>query len=90
MKHNTICKHTAFICTETRLQGFLKDLLAHSHNPSETRLPPGYTAVAKELSHVSGHFLRLVTYNQKVFSQYYADIVKDVLTKQRQTEGTPV
>ena len=42
-------------------------------------LPPGFSAVSEELSHVCGQFLRLASHNRAVFGSYYTDIITKLL-----------
>lgn len=43
---------------------------------SPVRIPPGLSSMHKELSQITGQFLRLVSHNRAVFDSSYADIVK--------------
>lgn len=76
-----------FINSDSRITGFLKDLLS-SNTPSECRIPAGFSAVSDELSHVSGRFLRLASHNRSVYGQVYASIIKDVIQKHSVDEAS--
>ena len=43
--------------------------------------------MTKELSHVTGKFLRIVSHNRSVFGQIYANILKDLLPNSRTTSS---
>lgn len=43
-----------------------------------TQIPPGLSALEKELTSMTGQFLRLVTHNRAVFSEIYGDIVTEL------------
>ena len=64
-----------------RIIGFLRNVLVSSQ-PQSLQIPPGLSAVGKELSETCSAFMRLVTHNQKVFGSHYADIIKELLRKE--------
>lgn len=51
------------------------ELAISSATARPTKIPPGLSTLEKELTSITGCFLRLVTHNRAVFSEYYSDIV---------------
>lgn len=43
-----------------------------------TQIPPGLSVLEKELTSITGQFLRLVTHNRAVFGETYGDIVTEL------------
>lgn len=49
--------------------------VASSPPMSPIQIPPGLSALQKELTEIGGSFLQLVAHNQAVFREYYTDII---------------
>lgn len=58
---------------------FLKEILVCGGGSKQ--VPIGLSAFHKELTTLSGTFLRLVMHNKAVFNQYYLDIIAAELDK---------
>lgn len=63
-----------------RLLDFLRQIISSQHK-EPLKVPPGFSAVERELSQLSGRFLRLISYNRSVFGSFYTDIINTLLQK---------
>ncbi|NXN95740.1 T11L1 protein, partial [Rhinopomastus cyanomelas] len=73
---NTISK-----LIDSRIQTFLENYLASSHQKSLPALPGGLGPIQRELEEVAIKYIRLVNYNRMVFSPYYDAVLDKILTK---------
>lgn len=60
-----------------RVLDFIKVAIS-SGSVRPTQIPPGLSALEKELTSITGQFLRLVTHNRAVFGEMYGDIVAEL------------
>lgn len=60
-----------------RVLDFIKVAIS-SGSVRPTQIPPGLSALEKELTSITGQFLRLVTHNRAVFGETYGDIVAEL------------
>ncbi|KAL1487145.1 hypothetical protein MTO96_046641, partial [Rhipicephalus appendiculatus] len=60
-----------------RVLDFIKVAIS-SGSVRPTQIPPGLSALEKELTSITGQFLRLVTHNRAVFGELYGDIVAEL------------
>ncbi|XP_009954658.1 PREDICTED: T-complex protein 11-like protein 1 [Leptosomus discolor] len=74
---NTICK-----LIDARIQKFLENYLASSHQKSLPALPGGLGPIQRELEEIAVKYVRLVNYNKMVFSPYYDAVLGKILTKE--------
>ncbi|XP_065539298.1 T-complex protein 11-like protein 1 isoform X3 [Lathamus discolor] len=74
---NTICK-----LIDSRIQKFLENYLASSHQKSLPAVPGGLGPIQKELEEIAVKYVRLVNYNKMVFSPYYDAVLDKILTKE--------
>ena len=70
--------HAVLFTAGSRVRTFLRDVLSSSRPEVDARVPTGFSSVTKELSHVTGQFMRLVSHNRSVFGGYYAAIIKEL------------
>lgn len=63
-----------------RLREFLLQIIT-SPTAAPQQVPTGLSSLQKELAAVAGQFLRIVSHNRAVFSQYYLDIIDGALTQ---------
>lgn len=68
------------IIPERRFKEFISAVIS-SNNAVPQQCPLGLSAFKDELAAITGSFLQLVTYNRKVFSTFYDDILKHLLNK---------
>ncbi|XP_066999721.1 T-complex protein 11-like protein 1 isoform X2 [Anabrus simplex] len=61
-----------------RICEFLKQTIT-SPTAAPVQIPPGLSSLQEELTYITGQFLRLVSHNRAVFSQYYVDIVAEAM-----------
>ncbi|NXY85270.1 T11L1 protein, partial [Alcedo cyanopectus] len=73
---NTICK-----LIDSRIQKFLENSLASSHQKSVPAVPGGLGPIQRELEEIAVKYVRLVNYNKMVFSPYYDAILGKILRK---------
>ncbi|KGL74219.1 T-complex protein 11-like 1, partial [Tinamus guttatus] len=71
------------ICSliDSRIQKFLGNYLASSHQKSLPALPGGLGPIQRELEEIAVKYVRLVNYNKMVFSPYYDAVLDKILTK---------
>lgn len=82
---NTICK-----LIDSRIQKFLENYLASSHQKVVPTVPGGLGPIQRELEEIAVKFVRLVNYNKIVFSPYYDAVLGKILTKEEpQLVGKP-
>uniref|UniRef100_A0A8D0KY19 T-complex 11 like 1 n=1 Tax=Strix occidentalis caurina TaxID=311401 RepID=A0A8D0KY19_STROC len=74
---NTICK-----LIDSRIQKFLENYLASSHQKSLPAIPGGLGPIQRELEEIAVKYVRLVNYNKMVFSPYYDAVLGKILTKE--------
>uniref|UniRef100_A0A8C3CZ10 T-complex 11 like 1 n=1 Tax=Cairina moschata TaxID=8855 RepID=A0A8C3CZ10_CAIMO len=74
---NTICK-----LIDSRIQKFLENYLASSHQKSLPAIPGGLGPIQRELEEIAVKYVRLVNYNKMVFSPYYDAVLAKILTKE--------
>lgn len=67
------------IISEKRFKEFIVAVIS-SNNAVPQQCPLGLSAFKDELAAVTGSFLHLITYNRKVFSVFYDEILKNLLT----------
>ncbi|XP_026806219.1 T-complex protein 11-like protein 1 [Rhopalosiphum maidis] len=65
---------------EKRFKEFITAVIS-SDNAVPQQCPLGLSAFKDELAAVTGSFLHLITYNRKVFSKFYDDILKNLLNQ---------
>lgn len=70
------------IISEKRFKEFISAVIS-SNNAVPQQCPLGLSAFKDELAAVTGSFLHLITYNRKVFSTFYDDILKRLLNQWR-------
>lgn len=58
----------------TRVREFILQSIT-SPTAAPVRIPPGLSSLQAELTAITGQFLRLVSHNRAVFSEYYTDII---------------
>lgn len=63
-----------------RVKEFLLQTIM-SPTAAPVRIPPGLSTLQVELTSITGNFLRLVSHNRAVFSEYYIDIVSESVKK---------
>ena len=63
-----------FAWTGTRVREFILQSIT-SPTAAPVRIPPGLSSLQAELTAITGQFLRLVSHNRAVFSEYYTDII---------------
>lgn len=68
------------ILVEKRFKEFITAVIS-SDNAVPQQCPLGLSAFKDELAVVTGSFLHLITYNRKVFSKFYDDILKNLLNQ---------
>lgn len=68
------------IVLERRFKEFIIAVIS-SNNAVPQQCPLGLSAFKDELAAITGSFLQLVTYNRKVFSTFYDDILKNLLSQ---------
>ncbi|KAF1676764.1 T11L1 protein, partial [Pygoscelis papua] len=73
---NTICK-----LIDSRIEKFLENYLASSHQKSLPAIPGGLGPIQRELEEIAVKYVRLVNYNKMVFSPYYDAVLGKILTK---------
>lgn len=69
-----------FYFSVKRLLDFLRQIISSQHK-EPLKVPPGFSAVERELSQLCGRFLRLISYNRSVFGSFYTDIINMLLQK---------
>ncbi|KAK2535775.1 Tcp11l1 [Columba guinea] len=74
---NTICK-----LLDSRIQKFLENYLASSHQKLLPAVPGGLSPIQRELEEIAVKYVRLVNYNKMVFSPYYDAVLGKILTKE--------
>uniref|UniRef100_A0A8C0C3U5 T-complex 11 like 1 n=1 Tax=Buteo japonicus TaxID=224669 RepID=A0A8C0C3U5_9AVES len=74
---NAICK-----LIDSRIQKFLENYLASSHQKSLPAIPGGLGPIQRELEEIAVKYVRLVNYNKMVFSPYYDAVLGKILTKE--------
>ncbi|KFW94338.1 T-complex protein 11-like 1, partial [Phalacrocorax carbo] len=74
---NTICK-----LIDSRIEKFLENYLASSHQKSLPAVPGGLGPIQRELEEIAVKYVRLVNYNKMVFSPYYDAVLGKILTKE--------
>ncbi|NXR56819.1 T11L1 protein, partial [Hippolais icterina] len=74
---NSICK-----LIDSRIQKFLENYLASSHQKSLPAIPGGLGPIQRELEEIAAKYIRLVHYNRMVFSPYYDAVLGKILTKE--------
>ncbi|XP_040415645.1 T-complex protein 11-like protein 1 isoform X1 [Cygnus olor] len=74
---NTICK-----LIDSRIQKFLENYLASSHQKSLPAIPGGLGPIQRELEEIAVKYVRLVNYNKMVFSPYYDAVLAKILTEE--------
>ncbi|NXD43472.1 T11L1 protein, partial [Copsychus sechellarum] len=74
---NSICK-----LIDSRIQKFLENYLATSHQKSLPAIPGGLGPIQRELEEIAAKYIRLVNYNRMVFSPYYDAVLAKILTKE--------
>ncbi|XP_025208446.1 T-complex protein 11-like protein 1 [Melanaphis sacchari] len=72
------CDNKIRILVDKRFKEFITAVIS-SDNAVPQQCPLGLSAFKDELAAVTGSFLRLITYNRKVFSKFYDDILKNLL-----------
>ncbi|NWH59260.1 T11L1 protein, partial [Geococcyx californianus] len=75
---NAICK-----LIDSRIQKFLENYLASSHQKSLPAVPGGLGPIQRELEEIAAKYVRLVNYNKVVFSPYYDAILGKILSKEQ-------
>lgn len=68
------------IISDKRIKEFIAAVIS-SNNARPQQCPLGLSAFKDELAAVTGNFLRLITYNRKVFSTFYDDILKNIFNQ---------
>ncbi|XP_054168695.1 T-complex protein 11-like protein 1 [Oppia nitens] len=63
---------------ERRVLEFIERALM-SPTAQPMQIPTGLSAVKEELTEITGKFIRIVSHNRAVFSQYYADIITELV-----------
>ncbi|MBN3305355.1 T-complex protein 11-like protein 1 [Amia ocellicauda] len=71
---------------DSRIQTFLMGYLDSSHQKPSTAVPGGLVPIQRELEEIAVKFSRLVNYNKMVFSPYYEQILKEILSEGEQQE----
>ncbi|NWS68363.1 T11L1 protein, partial [Crotophaga sulcirostris] len=74
---NAICK-----LIDSRIQKFLENYLASSHQKTLPAVPGGLGPIQRELEEIAAKYVRLVNYNKIVFSPYYDAILGKILSKE--------
>ncbi|XP_064489809.1 T-complex protein 11-like protein 1 [Ornithodoros turicata] len=59
----------------SRILEFVELAVSSSSVANPTKIPPGLSALEKELTAITGSFLRLVSHNKAVHCEMYADII---------------
>lgn len=67
---------------DSRIQKFLENYLASSHQKSLPAIPGGLSPIQRELEEIAAKYIRLVNYNKMVFSPYYDAVLGKILTKE--------
>lgn len=62
-----------------RVKEFLLQIIT-SPTAAPQQVPAGLSTFQKELAAIAGQFLRIVSHNRAVFSQYYLDIVDNAMS----------
>lgn len=70
------------IFPDSRIQKFLENYLASSHQKSLPAIPGGLGPIQRELEEIAVKYVRLVNYNKMVFSPYYDAVLAKILTKE--------
>lgn len=70
------------IFPDSRIQKFLENYLASSHQKSLPAIPGGLGPIQRELEEIAVKYVRLVNYNKMVFSPYYDAVLGKILTKE--------
>lgn len=70
--------HILIVILERRFKEFISAVIS-SNNAVPQQCPLGLSAFKDELASVTGSFLHLITYNRKVFSRFYDEILKNLL-----------
>ncbi|KAM4818350.1 T-complex protein 11-like X-linked protein 2 isoform 2-T2 [Thomomys bottae] len=80
------------IITEQRIRLFFKCCLVRGMRESLLDFPGGLLFIEGELAELGWKFVSLIHYNQHVFSPYYAEILKDIIspTQPNKTEVEPI
>ncbi|WAR09029.1 T11L1-like protein [Mya arenaria] len=65
-----------------RILSFIQSALFSRH-AEPLKLPVGMSVMEQELSQLCGQFLRIISHNRAVFSQYYTDIINDLLERHK-------
>lgn len=83
--HSLFWKQTKpFFCfPDSRIQKFLENYLASSHQKSLPAIPGGLGPIQRELEEIAAKYIRLVNYNRMVFSPYYDAVLGKILTKEK-------
>jgi len=68
------------IISERRFKEFIAAVIS-SNNAVPQQCPLGLSAFKDELAAATGSFLHLITYNRKVFSIFYDEILKNLLNQ---------
>ncbi|KFO77049.1 T-complex protein 11-like 1, partial [Cuculus canorus] len=74
---NAICK-----LIDSRIQKFLENYLASSHQKSLPAVPGGLGPIQRELEEIAVKYARLVNYNKMVFRPYYDAILGKILSEE--------
>lgn len=70
------------IFPDSRIQKFLENYLASSHQKLLPAVPGGLSPIQRELEEIAVKYVRLVNYNKMVFSPYYDAVLGKILTKE--------
>lgn len=68
------------LISEKRFKEFIAAVIS-SDNAVPQQCPLGLSAFKDELAAVTGSFLHLITYNRKVFTPFYDEILKNLLNQ---------
>jgi len=68
------------LISEKRFKEFIAAVIS-SDNAVPQQCPLGLSAFKDELAAVTGSFLHLITYNRKVFTTFYDEILKKLLNQ---------
>lgn len=68
------------VVVERRFKEFIVAVIS-SNNAVPQQCPLGLSAFKDELAVVTGSFLHLITYNRKVFSVFYDEILRNLLNQ---------
>lgn len=83
-------KTLGLIFPDSRIQKFLENYLASSHQKAVPTVPGGLGPIQRELEEIAVKYVRLVNYNKIVFSPYYDAVLGKILTKEEpQLVGKP-